>query len=105
MSQEIRSDFDLGALAPKDAPVGPPDEASKPVARKGDAEPSTYCKETKESLNERQANLLMERAGTQTREALRQCSAPTEVDGTLYEQGGSSLKWHRALGAKLRITF
>ena len=105
MAQEIRSNFDLGALVPKEPPVGPPDEASKATAPQTVPQQAAKCGEAKETLNERQANLLMEQAGKPAREALRQCSGPSEVDGTLYEQGGTSLKWHRALGAKLRITF
>lgn len=105
MAQEIRSNFDLGALVPKEPPVGPPDEASKATAPQTVPQQAAKCGEAKESLNERQASLLMEQAGKPAREALRQCSAPAEVDATLYEEGGTSVKWRGVLGAKLRIKF
>lgn len=105
----LPDDFDLAALPnsvkPAVAPPMPPNaEAPKPTAEAAPPERMTVCV-ADDSLAERQVNLLIDQAGVRTREALRKCSGPIQADTTLYEQGGTSVKWHRVLGAKLRIQF
>lgn len=109
MPQDTLNSFDLAKLPTQpDATAVTADrhdpsyttEQSQALAPK--AKP---CRAGSETFNERQASLLMDEAGQSAREGMRQCTNPTAVDGTLFEEGGTSVKWHRALGAKLRVRF
>lgn len=109
MPQDTLNSFDLAKL-PAQPDVKPAEnsrhdpsyttEQSRALAPKAKS-----CKANSETFDEHQASVLMDQAGASVRESLRQCRNPTGVDGTLYEEGGTSVKWNRALGAKLRIKF
>jgi len=109
MPQDTINNFDLAKLPSRPDVTSVTDGAPEPSytteQSQALAPQAKSCKAESETFNERQASLLMDQAGQSAREGMRQCSNPTAVDGTLFEKGGTSVKWHRALGAKLRVRF